>query len=219
MKQKIVKIKIGIVGEHPENDAFAMSLLLKPVLTEGVFFSILQRNKRGSSLDSQRYAYELAAEFENEEVQHLIVIRDLDGFISQTDLVKKKEEWFDKINSKVNGKGIFFLAIYEMEALILADIESLNKYYKLKEKPLGNPMSKTNAKEFLQQLTAKTQKGKYSESDSPKIFENLIFANVYKNHKGDRSFQTFANNLFDKEIIKIDEDLLENHPLSKKGKK
>jgi hypothetical protein len=51
------------------------------------------------------------------------------------------------------------------------------------------------------QLTEKTKRGKYTESDAPSIFKELVFKSVYKNHKGERSFQTFADELKEKQII------------------
>jgi hypothetical protein len=42
MKHPPKKIKIGIVGEHPNNDALALSNLLRTVALEGVQFAVMQ---------------------------------------------------------------------------------------------------------------------------------------------------------------------------------
>ena len=57
-------------------------------------------------------------------------------------------------------------------------------------------------KRGCKKLTEKTQKGKYTENEAPKIFQTLDFKTVYNNHKGERSFQAFANELIEKKLLK-----------------
>jgi hypothetical protein len=203
MMQKKPKIKIGIVGEHPHNDAESLKYLLQNVAKDDVDFQIFQRNKRGSDLDAARFAIDLRAEFKAETPQYIILVRDLDGLLSQNDLVRKRDEWFRKADKEINNKGIFFLAIVEMEALILSDVTVLKTIYGLTVKPVGNPMMKSNPnpKEHLQTLTSKTQRGKYEENHSLDIFKALNFKTVYDTHKGERSFQAFALDLLGKKIL------------------
>jgi hypothetical protein len=199
------KTIVSIIGEHPDNDALALSYILKDVVKNDVEFTFPLRQYRGSDLDSHSFWGDLRAEFRAEEPKYVILVRDLDGFISETEKLRNRDEWFRKANIEVKQTGIFFLAIYEMESLILADIQNFNKYYKLKEKPVGNPMMKK--KEDVKKLTEKTQKGKYSESDAPKIFQTLDFKTVYDNHKGERSFQAFVKELKTKNLLKDDKEL------------
>ncbi len=58
-----------------------------------------------------------------------------------------------------------------------------------------------NPKELLEKLTFKTQKGKYDENDAVKIFQILDFNTIYKTHKGEYSFQSFADELKAKSLI------------------
>jgi Domain of unknown function (DUF4276) len=201
MTQKKPKIKIGIVGEHPNNDAESLKHLLQKVAKKGVEFQIFQKNKRGSQLDAASFAVDLRAEFRSEAPQYIILVRDLDGLLSQTDLVRNKDEWFRKANKAIDEKGVFFLAIYEMEALILSDVAVLKKIYGLTVKPVGNPMMKEDSKGHLKKLTEKSQKGKYDVNHALDIFRSLDFKTVYDTHKGERSFQSFADELKDKNII------------------
>jgi Domain of unknown function (DUF4276) len=203
MKHPPKKIKIGIVGEDPNNDALALSHLLRTVVLEGVQFAVMQKNIRGSQLDSVKFLKTLKAEFKAEQPKHIIFVRDLDALLSDSSQVSTRDAWFARANEQVQNCGIFFLAIYEMEALILADIDNLNKYYRLKIKDINHPMAIEKPKEVLQKLTENTQKGRYRENDAPKIFQALAFETVYKHHKGTRSFQYFADELSQKHLIQI----------------
>ena len=63
----------------------------------------------------------------------VIFIRDLDGLETDTDFKEKKakrQEYFTKSKSVVDKKALYLLNIYEIEALILADIEAFNAFYK-----------------------------------------------------------------------------------------
>jgi hypothetical protein len=198
---KTQKIKVGIVGENIKNDSEALKILLSSVTRANVNLSVYPKKFDGGQLDGEKFFRTL--EIEAESLDWVILVRDLDGLISETKKLKLREEWFNKANKQAAKKGIFFLAIYEMEALILADIDNFNKYYGLEKKPVGNPMAKEKPKELLEKLTEKTQKGKYTESDALKIFPTLDIKTIYKNHKGEYSFQSFADELQDKKLISI----------------
>ena len=70
--------------------------------------------------------------------------------------------------------------IYELEAMILADIQTFNKIYSVKINFMANPMYKTEPKEFLIEKTSKANK-QYSESHCPEIFKQLKFDVVIEN--------------------------------------
>jgi hypothetical protein len=202
------KIKVGIVGEHPQNDCDALRHLLVPKARNGVQFIVITKQLHGSDLDdeqnggaSRKFLRLLEVEMEDEDLSHVIFVRDLDGVLSEKNKVQVRDRWFNQANKTIEGKGIFFLAIAEMEALILADIETFNKIYGLKTKSVGNPMADKDPKKTLMQLTERTKRGKYAENNAPDIFKSIDFQTVYRNHKGDRSFQTFADELKDKNII------------------
>ncbi len=94
---------------------------------------------------------------------------------------------------KIDSKGIFFLAIYEMEALILADIDTFNRYYNLNYELDKEPIEYEKPKEFLKEQS----NYKYKTSHCIKIFEVADFEKIYENHKGEYSFQSFINRLDD----------------------
>jgi hypothetical protein len=88
------------------------------------------------------------------------------------------------------------LAIAEMEALLLADIEHLNAFFKLKLTKYANPITIQDPKKELKLKTAKSKKP-YTENMCNDIMENISFKNVFGNHKGVRSFQDFIKKLDD----------------------
>lgn len=190
------------MGEHPSNDSESLCHLLRPLACENVQFKVILTKLRGSQLDNERmFLSSLESEFLSEELHHVIFIRDLDGVFSEKEKVTIRDNWSKRADKTINRQGIFFLAIAEMEALILSDIDKVNELYKLKLKAINNPMTEKDPKKKLMQLTEKTKRGKYTESDAPVIFKELVFQTVYKNHKGERSFQVFADELKDKQII------------------
>ena len=193
------KIKVGIVGEHPKNDSDALRVLLEPFAVADVQFKIVAKNFKGGQLDGEKFFN--ALESEVFDLDWVILSRDLDGILSETQKLGTKDKWFLKANKKASKKGIFFLAIAEMEALILADIQTFNKMYSLDIKPIGNPMTTSKPKEDLQRFSNKSKRGKYEENHAVDIFKTLNFNAVYDNHKGERSFQAFANELVDKNIL------------------
>lgn len=176
MKSK--KTKVVIVGENKQNDSEPLQLLLTKVAATDVDFKVYSKNFEGGQLDGAKFFRTLETEAEFSD--WIILVRDLDSLLSDTKKLKEKDDWFQKANKMADKKGIFFLAIYEMEALILADIDSFNAHYGLKTKPVGDPMTKSEPKEMLKKLTLKTQKGEYKESDALAIFKNLNLKNIYK---------------------------------------
>ena len=193
------KIKVGIVGEHPKNDSDALRVLLEPFAVADVQFKIVAKNFKGGQLDGEKFFNSLESEIF--DLDWVILSRDLDGILSETQKLATKDKWFLKANKNASKKGIFFLAIAEMEALILADIQTFNKLYSVDIKPIGNPMTTSKPKENLKHFSDKSKRGKYEENHAVDIFKTLNFNTIYDNHKGERSFQAFADELVAKNIL------------------
>jgi hypothetical protein len=132
----------------------------------------LIRNKRGYQLNNSRTDKALKVEFEDYNPQFVLFIRDADALPSENVKINKVHEWFNKLNPIVNNRGILLINIYELEALILADIETFNRLYGTSIKFEKNCMHKREPKEFLIQKTWKNKKV-YSESHCPEIFKFL----------------------------------------------
>ncbi len=162
---------IGLIGEDPNDTTSIKNLLLKKH-PSGLVFKQLLRNKRGNQLDNPKVAASLKIEFESAQPHFVLFIRDVDGLPTELVKIKKVDDWFNKLNLVVNDKGILLKNIYELEALILADIATFNKIYHTTISFTSNVMYQNDPKGFLMQKTSKT-KNQYKESHCPQIFDEL----------------------------------------------
>ncbi len=198
--------KVGIIGEHPQNDAEAMIALLERYKQDNVCFELIDvKNFRGSAMLNHTFAGVLASQIYGEDFDHLIVLCDLDfkkdKHKRENDKIKDRDKWFIKVNKAINGIGVFFLIIYELEALMLCDLDTLCQFFQREFAFDGKPIEEKDPKGILQSATQKTNVKKYEERDAKAIFKKLNFEKIYQNHQGKRSFQTFANELKAHEII------------------
>lgn len=197
------KIKVGIIGEHPQNDSNALKIILNNCKKENVEFKVLLKNERGGQLLHEKYLNRVAKEVIAEQLDFLIVIKDSDALISQQEEIKEIDKWYAKVNEKAQNKGIFFLVVKMFEALFLSDIDAVNKLYGVKISYAKNPTFEDRPTDFLKDKTQKSKRGKYEKNDSTLIAEKLSFQKIYQNHTGKRSFQIFADELKEKEIIEF----------------
>jgi hypothetical protein len=82
----------------------------------------------------------------------------------------ERKLYFSASNSVVDKKGIYLLHIYEIEALILSDIEIFNQIYNSKLSPVEDPMFIEEPKEYLRE-----REQNYNESHNPEIFKSIRF--------------------------------------------
>lgn len=196
MKNKQKRLKIAILGEHPDNDAEAFRTLLEKRPYPSVQFYIPIRNMRGGQLDVPAAVIrQIKNVIREQSFDKFIIVRDLDGVLSETDKVSRRDEWFHKVNQGIDGNGIFFLAIAETEALLLSDIETINKKYGTKLLQHANPISIADPKKELKTETGKKSKNPYEPKHCGDIMKEINFQKVLNNHKGDRSFQNFISEL------------------------
>lgn len=172
-------IKVGLVGEDP-NDTSSIKNILAKKYKDKVTFKPMLKRVRGHYLDNPKTIRLLESEAKIEKCKFIIYIRDLDGFPSQNDLIEKKTLWFDTLNNKTGKENIFLLNIWELEALIFADIENFNKSYKTSLKSVGNPMLVSDPKGKLKEATRKLRKT-FEESHCPDVFNILDLDIVSKN--------------------------------------
>jgi len=172
-------IKIGLIGEDP-NDTESIKNLISQKHEGNFAFKQLIKNKKGYQLDNKNVQNALKIEFDNYNPKIVLFIRDADALETEKAKIKKVYDWFLKLNNVVNQRGILLINIYELEALILADIDTFNKIYKTNIKFQGNIAYKKEPKEFLILKTRDNQK-KYSESDCPKLFSKLKFDKIVLN--------------------------------------
>lgn len=164
--------KVGLIGEAP-NDTVAFTNLLNPIFKESATFVTLINDIHGSQLEFQATKHLLRREFESEKPDLVIFIRDLDALIIDKDQLARRKGYFTEFNSVVNKKGIYLLNVFEMEALILADILSFNEIYNVNIEFNDNPTSIEDPKGFLAKQTKPPRK--YCDTDNPEIFKKIDF--------------------------------------------
>ncbi|MFK7979490.1 MAG: DUF4276 family protein [Saprospiraceae bacterium] len=188
--------RIGIVGENFDNDSKPIRNLLNIVFEgKGIFIPLL-KTYEGNQLERVRKVTDsLNSEIENKNIDLIILVRDLDGLSSETEKIRRRNQWFSKIEKGAKKKCIRFLIIYELEALILADITTFNKIYKTKYQPKGKPKFQKDPKGLLKKLTARPKKT-YHESHAADIFQKISHQELLKNHSGKAySYESFIKEL------------------------
>ena len=169
---------VGLVGEAPLDTMVIKNIMLKkyPNLT---FIELLKNKITGSSLENQKTKTELRIECKVFKPDIVIFIRDLDGILTKEyrNQRLKRQTYYNEFKCCTNvKKTVFLLNIWEIEALILADINSFNLFYKCNIDFEDNPMLITNPKEYLYELNRK-----YSNSHNAKIIELADFDVIYNN--------------------------------------
>lgn len=166
-------MKIGLVGEAPNDTQSIKNLLLKKYTDTSYEFVFMLQRINGSSLDSQKTKRLLRIEFELQKPNFVIFIRDLDSTLPNKSKLDGRKIYFNNSNNIVDKRGIHLLHIYEIEALILADIETFNKIYKTQIKKFEDVMKVKEPKELLKKASKN-----YNESHNPEIFDKLNFNKV-----------------------------------------
>lgn len=197
-------MKIGIISENYFYDSEAYKILLnKHVYRKGqkeicASFIPIGKNIEGDKLLTSKAVKTINAECEKKDIHFVILAKDLDALPSDEKKINILSKKIKDLSKQITPRVLPFIIIFEQEALILANIEAFNSIYKTNSSFNKNPKFQSNPKDFLKRLTSKSNR-KYKESDTPEIFQQLDFQTVYKNHKGENSFQSFIKTL-EKEI-------------------
>jgi hypothetical protein len=161
-------MKIGLVGEAP-NDTESIKNLLKKKY-EGFEFVSMLNIINGSSLDSQKTKRFLRIEYQLQKPDIVVFIRDLDSTLPNRTKLYERKNYFTSSNSVVDKKGISLLHIYEIEALLLTDIETFNRLYGTELEEVENVMLIEEPKEYL-----KFASKEYNESHNADLFKLIDF--------------------------------------------
>ena len=167
-------MKIGLVGESPNDTQSIKNLLLKKYSDSKYEFVSLLKTINGSKLDSQKTRRFLRIEYEIQKPDVVFFIRDLDSVLPNKKKLYERKNYFTSSNNVVDKKGVPLLHIYEIEALILADISTFNRVYNTNIPRFSNVMEISEPKEFLKNAS----KNNYTESHNSEIFSQLVFNNV-----------------------------------------
>lgn len=163
-------MKIGLVGEAPNDTQSIKNLLSKKYTLDKFEFVFMLQRTNGANLDSQKTKRFLRIEYEIQKPDIVIFIRDLDSILPNRKKLYERKDYFTGSNSVVDKKGIPLLHIYEIEALILTDVETFNNIYDSNLAEVEDVMLISEPKEYL-----KNGSKKYNESHNPQIFDLLDF--------------------------------------------
>lgn len=165
---------IGLIGESP-NDTKAIRNLLAPAYNGKVRFKLLLKNLNGCTLDSDKFTRMLFAELKTNRNDIYVFIRDADSLATETETLEKRRKWYRE-HSKGMRQSLLLLNIYELEALIFADIDTFNRIYGSSIHFSGDVTMKPKPKKELMHKTDRPKK--YEESHCPHIFAQLRLATV-----------------------------------------
>ena len=179
------RLRIGLVGEN-SNDTKAIKSLLERMIDGGCEFRQLFRNATGSLLDQAGGATRLRRDYELFQPDLVVFIRDLDALEEDKNAMRKRQEFFQRRNRTVDRKGIFLLHVWEIEALILADVECFNQKFGTNLPQVGDVMRIVFPKEYLQ------AEARYRESHCPEL---IAEANIENMRLNCRYFQRFEDRL------------------------
>ena len=172
--------RIGILTEDYDNDGKGYRYLLEKEMGEKAIFLPIIPTMRGKQLDNRKKMDGLIEKaFAQNKLDFILYIRDLDALPSDENAKTILQNWFSFVENIANG--VSFMAIYESEALILADFETFCKIKKIKAQYKSNPMYQEEPKEYLKKYS-------YHPNDLPKLFAQLNFGTIMKNHKGFAQF-------------------------------
>jgi len=116
-------------------------------------------------------------ELSSSAFNYVLVIVDADAIITENAKLQEKKEKYKELEKQLNCRCLLLLNIYELEALILADIAGFKDYYQTNITFKGSVAHVEKPKEFLQEKTGK----KYKVSDCPTLFQHLNFDTIANN--------------------------------------
>jgi hypothetical protein len=172
--------RIGLIGENP-NDTSAFRNLFSRQYPGQFEFVPLIRNWTGGNLDnikeSSNVMAQLRFEYRDQNPDFVVLIRDLDALESDTIQLSERLRRMYALAKAVTHNAVFLLCIFEMETLLIADLDPVNvKYgttlvYPSAGDPV-DPMLKIDPKGFLINNCG------YHQNDCPELFETIDFAKL-----------------------------------------
>lgn len=176
-------MKVRMLGEHPDDINAIINLLNGKFSGLFSFFPLLY-GIHGSNLENPKIKHLLRKEYQIKNPDIILFIRDLDALETDRIQLQKRNAYFIEFNKVVDNKGLYLLNIYELEALLLADIETVNRFYKTNLDAVDDCMRVPDPKGYLK----KTIKN-YRTGDNPELFALLNYQTVVDNC---RYFQKFT---------------------------
>ncbi len=139
------KVNIGIISENFNNDGKSIAALLERYFPECANYLQFCQDYRGKGIETDECLLDLEIAFLTFEPDFIIVIEDLDKDKNQAD----RDIFFEKCKTATNNDALFLLFKYMIEALAMADLETVCKHYKVSPKKIKINKKARNAKQEL----------------------------------------------------------------------
>ncbi|MDO7874050.1 hypothetical protein Q5H93_04845 [Hymenobacter sp. ASUV-10] len=184
------RFRVGLLGESPNDTVAVEKLLLPRYGAQGEFITMVD-NVTGDNLETQGAFRQLRREYQLEKPNLVLVIRDLDDLEKRRDRVKyrRRYKFFRKVDKQVEGKGLFLLNIYTIEALIAAHIEKFNEHYGCHCVIEGDVMKIEKPIELLRAATAGC-KTHYLEGHCGELLAKMDYNRLLANCRYFQKFDT-----------------------------
>lgn len=203
MAKKAVKggILVGLLGES-SNDTASVEALLGQRYGEHVAFVSISLGVTGSQLDNPKFQHIIRSNYRFKKPDVVVVTRDSDAPATDRPQQLKRQEFFNKMNRGLEGKGIYLLNIQAMEALIAADIRSFNVRYKCVCVVPTDPMTIADPAKFLKAATRPGQPH-YDEGHCADLLGQVEYEEVVANCRYFAAFdEKFAARLLTLKVSK-----------------
>ena len=176
---------IAVIGESLFDTKPLCQIWNKRYLKKARFSTVLKRLE-GSVLYSKKIGRMIKADMQSSDYDFIIVVRDLDAGRSNHKQWSTVQDWYSELSEHFPN-NILLLNVQELEALILADIETFNAIYKTSIKFPGNPEALNSPKDFLISATHGKRK-RFEVKDNQQLIPRLDFTKVEAKCKFYRDF-------------------------------
>lgn len=199
-RSKVPMFKVGLLGESP-NDTRAIAGLLGTRYGGQVEFFPLVDKVTGANLETAGAFRQLRREYQYERPHLVIVIRDLDALETDKPQLRQRRAYFRKVNTQVDGKALYLLNIYSIEALIAAHIAVFNDHYECNCVIAGDVMQLIKPVEILKAATQHC-KNRYLEAHCAELLLEIDYDTLLVNCRYFRTFDAaFAAQLGWSEVV------------------
>jgi hypothetical protein len=190
--------RIGLIGESPNDTNSFINLFSRqyPGLCE--YFPLL-KNYRGGNLDNVKLSSPVVAQLKTDyrfmQPDFVILIRDADALESDHVKMNDRLTKLYALGNAVTQNATYLFCIWEMETLLLADMDTVNAKFKTfltypyQANDPVDPMLKADPKQFLIDNCG------YNTSDCSELFKTIDFNKLLSV----RFFSEFVTN-FEKRI-------------------
>jgi hypothetical protein len=149
------KFNIGIISERYQNDGEPVAYLLEQYFPNQAEYTQILTDFEGSKIGNKSFLRSLEPVFYQKNLDFIVIIKDLDEDENKEDI----ETFFKDCDTRLEGNMVSLCFVYMIEALAMADLETVCKHYKKNIKKIKINRNARHAKDELKPVFG------YKESD------------------------------------------------------